>query len=149
MIRTEKAYQESLKRLEEDQKVIDAQIAELQKLDIAAEDVDRAMAPIRCFNEQIKEEVKQYERIKKGDCSDFQNLEDLGKLLIAKRIANGLSQRDLAEKLEVSEAQVSRDERNEYYGISIERGAKILSAMGESVSLIDQKPNKDRELVKH
>ena len=33
-------------------------------------------------------------------------------LLIALRIAKGLTQRELAERLEVSETQVSRDERH-------------------------------------
>src|SRR2546421_13058436 len=37
----------------------------------------------------------------------------IGQLLIAARIANGMSQRELADRLGVSETQVSRDERNE------------------------------------
>ena len=39
-------------------------------------------------------------------------------MLIALWIAKGLTQRELAERLEVSEMQVSRDERNEYYGVT-------------------------------
>ncbi len=37
----------------------------------------------------------------------------IGRLLISVRIANGLSQRDLAERLDVHESVVSRDERND------------------------------------
>jgi transcriptional regulator with XRE-family HTH domain len=40
-------------------------------------------------------------------------LRGLGHLLIALRIAQGVSQRELAKRLEVHESQVSRDERNE------------------------------------
>ena len=45
------------------------------------------------------------------------------------RIAQGLTQRDLAKRLAVHESQVSRDERNEYFGISMERAVKILDAL--------------------
>jgi transcriptional regulator with XRE-family HTH domain len=51
-------------------------------------------------------------------------------MLIGVRIALGLSQRELAEKLGVHESQVSRDERNEYYGIAVERVSRILEALG-------------------
>lgn len=52
-----------------------------------------------------------------------------GQLLITSRIAQGISQRDLARRLDVHESQVSRDERNEYFGITLERAAKILDAL--------------------
>jgi len=41
-----------------------------------------------------------------------------------------MSQRELATKLEVHESQVSRDERNEYHGITVERAIRILEALG-------------------
>ena len=40
----------------------------------------------------------------------------IGRLLTALRIAGGLAQRELAQRLGVDESQVSRDERNEYFG---------------------------------
>ena len=45
--------------------------------------------------------------------------EDSGHLLISLRIAKGISQRELAKRLNVHESQVSRDERNEYFGITL------------------------------
>ena len=50
-------------------------------------------------------------------------------MLISARIAQGMSQRELARRLEVHESQVSRDERNEYFGITLERAVKILDAL--------------------
>ena len=41
----------------------------------------------------------------------------------------GISQRELARRLGVHETQVSRDERNEYFGITLERAAKILNVL--------------------
>jgi hypothetical protein len=36
------------------------------------------------------------------------------------RIAQGITQRELAKRLGLHESQVSRDERNEYFGITLE-----------------------------
>ncbi|MBI2480163.1 MAG: helix-turn-helix transcriptional regulator [Planctomycetia bacterium] len=41
-----------------------------------------------------------------------------------------MSQRELAEKLGVHESQVSRDERNEYHGLTVQRAARILDVLG-------------------
>jgi Helix-turn-helix len=41
--------------------------------------------------------------------------------------------RELAQRLGVDESQVSRDERNEYYGITVERAQRILDALGAQV----------------
>ena len=41
----------------------------------------------------------------------------------------GISQRELARRLGVHESQVSRDERNEYFGITLERAVKVLDAL--------------------
>ena len=46
------------------------------------------------------------------------------------RIALGLTQQELAERLKVSAAQVSCDERNDYHGITVERAQRILEALG-------------------
>ena len=60
-------------------------------------------------------------RLKGGEFDELENLRGLGHLLIALRIAQGISQRELARRLDVHESQVSRDERNEYFGITLER----------------------------
>lgn len=40
-----------------------------------------------------------------------------------------MTQAELAKKLGVSEAQVSRDERHEYYGATTEKIEKVMKAM--------------------
>jgi transcriptional regulator with XRE-family HTH domain len=49
--------------------------------------------------------------------------------LVDTRRAQKMSQRELARRLDVHESQVSRDERNEYFGITLERAIKILDAL--------------------
>ena len=68
------------------------------------------------------------------------NSQGIGRLLIAVRIAQGMTQRELAERLAVHESQVSRDERNEYHGITVERASRILEALGVTVrSIVETK----------
>lgn len=57
------------------------------------------------------------------------------------RITRGLTQRKLADLLGVSETMVSRDERNEYHGITVERVNKIIEALGvRIISHVEAKP---------
>ena len=64
-------------------------------------------------------------------------LRGIGQLLIGLRIAQGLNQRQLAERLGVHESQVSRDERNEYFNITLERASRVLDALdAEVVSIV-------------
>ncbi len=130
MIRNENEYREAVTRLDEEQKRIEAQKAQLEKMGLSPADVKRAIDPIQSFHLQLQEEVESYQRLKRGEFDEIWNLHDLGQLLISARIARGLTQRQLAEKLGVNESQVSRDERNEYHGITLERAARILELLG-------------------
>ena len=67
--------------------------------------------------------------MKRREFEDLDSLRGLGHLLITSRIAQGISRRELARRLGAHETQVSRDERNEYFGITLERAAKILEAL--------------------
>jgi ribosome-binding protein aMBF1 (putative translation factor) len=130
MIRTETEYQNSLKRLEQAEKLLHDQEAKLSAEGLRPAQIKRALDPSRVLHDQIKDEVDSYDRLKKGRLDELHNLHGVGQMLIGVRIAMGLSQRELAEKLGVHESQISRDERNEYYGITIERAARILDALG-------------------
>jgi len=69
------------------------------------------------------------------------NLYGLGQTLVGLTIALGLTQRELATRLGVHEAQISRDERNEYHGITVERASRILDTLGVQLrSSFDQPP---------
>ena len=63
------------------------------------EEQKRALDPLRSFHLQRQEEITHYERLKRGDLDAMENLHGLGRMLIALRIALGLTQRPLAERL--------------------------------------------------
>jgi len=130
MIRTESEYRKALEQLERDAQFIRDQRAHLESIGLEGEMLERALHPTLSFHEQLKEEVETYEQMCRGELGTLTSLSNVGRWLIGVRIAQGLSQKQLAERLGVSEAQVSRDERNEYRGISVDRAQNILQTMG-------------------
>jgi DNA-directed RNA polymerase specialized sigma subunit len=135
VIRTEAEYQDALKRLEQDRQVISMQRSRLQELKLQESEVQRALEPALAFHEQLREEVETYERLKRGDIAPIESLNEIGRILIGLRIARGVTQRQLAERLQVSESQVSRDERNDYVGITVERAQRVIRALEGTVRL--------------
>jgi len=129
MIRSEAEYREARKRLDEDRLFIQAQREALEAEGFNSEEVARGMEPTLSFHEQLREEVTFYERVKRFDFDAIIGLDQIGRMLIAYRVALNISQRELARRLGVSEAVVSRDERNEYHGISVERLQRVLDAL--------------------
>lgn len=129
MIRNDTEYQEAITRLAAEKKRLSDQKKRLQEMNLTPQEIKRALDPMRSFYLQLEEDVEGYERLKRGDLGEFQNLRDIGRVLVAARIARGLGQRELAERLGVHESQVSRDERNEYHNITLERAARILEAL--------------------
>lgn len=141
MIRNEREYKEALGRLKQDREVIAAQRQALAGRGLTEVEVNRGLSPLLSFHAQLEEEVEWYERARRREFKVSHDVRDIGHMLIALRIANGLTQKELAQKLGVSEAQVSRDERNEYHGITVERTQRILNAMGEALRLeVEERP---------
>jgi hypothetical protein len=129
MIRNQTEYREAVARvLKERQRFTEYELR-LRKEGLAPDEVARALEPLQSFHIQLQEEVESYERLKRGDFGELQNLHGLGQTLIALRIFLGLTQRQLAKRLGVHESQVSRDERNEYHGITVERATQILDTL--------------------
>ncbi|MDN4524929.1 helix-turn-helix domain-containing protein [Fictibacillus fluitans] len=129
MIKNEAAYQKALEKLKQDREFIVNEEKRFNDMGLNSEQIEMAIQPLISFHEQLKEEVKYYERIKRGSFNPIHKFTDIGKSLIAYRIYKGMSQAQLAEILNVSESQVSRDERHEYYGATTEKIEKVMKAM--------------------
>ncbi|QKY70284.1 helix-turn-helix transcriptional regulator [Lentibacillus sp. CBA3610] len=138
MIKTESAYKEAIEKLKQDKDFIASEKEKFKNMGLEDDHIELAIQPYISFHEQLKEEVDYYERIKRGEFETVINLRTIGKTLIAYRIYLGMTQNELAEKLGVSASQISRDERNEYYGATIERIQNVMEAMEMiSVTKID------------
>ena len=135
MIRTKKEYQGAKATLEGLRNGVQAQRAEFERLGLGAVEVERALQPMEGFIGQVEAEMAQYDRWRQGQIEPAADLAHVGQLLIGLRIVRGWSQRELAARLGVSEAQVSRDERSEYHAITVDRAQRILDVLGVQVTL--------------
>lgn len=134
MIRNDAEHAMAVDRIKAEQSRIETLKAELAADGLTEEEIKRAVDPFLSFHLQLVEEVEAYERLKRGEFEGLINFYGIGRLLIALRVYRGFSQRDLAGKLKVHESQVSRDERNEYHGITIARASRILEVLGVELS---------------
>ena len=134
MIRTESEYQEAIRRFNQDREVAEKQKQALIAKGYPPEEVERGMQPLLSFHYQLEEEITSYENLKRGNFTPAKRLTDLGRLLIGMRIASGLTQKQFADRLAVKESQVSRDERNEYHGITLARAQRIIDMLQADVT---------------
>lgn len=130
MIRNDNEYKEAVQRLQDERERHSQHEKQLAKSGLSKAQIKRAMDPLRSFHLQLAEEVAAYERLRRGDLGTLENLHGLGRTLVSLRIARGLTQRELARRLGVDESQISRDERNEYHGVTVERASRVLDALG-------------------
>ena len=130
MIRTENDYKRAVRERDEQAKRLKVQEQKLKKGGLGRAELKRALDPVRSFHQDLVEEIKVYEAIKRGDLRAVARLGTLGQQMIGLRIAKGLSQRELAARLGVHETQISRDERNEYHGLTLDRANRIMESLG-------------------
>jgi transcriptional regulator with XRE-family HTH domain len=132
MIRNMREYNVTLERIEDFAKQIRAATDSLRQERFVDADIAVATAPVRQLLDELVWERELYDRLRTEGLAAVPSYPpgERGKALIAIRIARGLSQRELADALGVSQAQVSRDESNEYRGITNERYARVLDALG-------------------
>lgn len=113
MIRNDTEYREALSRLSAERQRLVVFRKRLRSEGLADDEIKRMTDPVESFHAQLKEEVASPERLKQKEIGELVNFNGLGPLLVSLRIAQGITQRELAKRLGVDESQITRDERNE------------------------------------
>ena len=92
-------------------------------------------AALRSKFADLQEELHEYESLQSNSPGilELTSLEELPRALIRARIATGLSQADLAEKLGLKEQQIQRYEATDYAGVSMQRISDVVGALGIKV----------------
>lgn len=129
---------------EKQRSVASAQLDKLQDELVAAKarGTDQAwlkQAEIDALKSQIADieaEIAEYDLLKSGQVSFSKAyaLEELPRVLVQARIASGMSQTDLGEKLGVKPQQIQRYEATDYMGASLARLVEISKALGVKAS---------------
>jgi HTH-type transcriptional regulator / antitoxin HipB len=85
---------------------------------------------------QLKQELAEYEQLKSGNIVTFVlgSLNDLPTTLIKARIAAGMTQKELADKIGVREQQIQRYEANHYNSASFDRLRSIAVALNIEIT---------------
>ena len=132
MIKNERQYRFTKTQVER----FEQTLAELKRRNL--EDIDVhpliAKAQVDAVGGQLadlKEQLRVYESLKAGEFP-MENLEvvsDLAHMLIRARIAQGLSQRALAERLGLKEQQIQRYEATDYTSASLGRIMEVVSGL--------------------
>jgi ribosome-binding protein aMBF1 (putative translation factor) len=86
--------------------------------------------------EEMQTELAEYEKLQSGayGAISVESFDELPRALVRARIASGLSQKDLADKLNLKEQQVQRYEATEYSAASLARIQEIVRALGIKVA---------------
>ena len=79
--------------------------------------------------EELKTDIATFETYQASDIPDLGILEDLSETLIRARIAAGLTQAELAERLGMKPQQVQRYEASQYASASLERLQEVARAI--------------------
>jgi DNA-binding XRE family transcriptional regulator len=86
--------------------------------------------------EDLLSEIKEYETLTSPDLRILEiDSERLEKAIVSFRIASGMTQSDLADRLEIQEQQIQRYEQNDYLTASFERVIQILKSLQVEVIL--------------
>lgn len=125
-------------------KVSGDRLAELKKMLVAAENQASERSWIKSAQinslkgliSDIEEEMEEYNLLKSGKVSFFKvrALDDLPRTLVRARIASGMSQADLAQRLGMELLQLQRYEDSDYMGASFGRLIEIAAMLGVKLS---------------
>lgn len=134
MIQNERQYkitQTKLRDLEQDLLVVEASESELHPRKILAR-----KNSLNILITELQQEITEYDRLKSGKVTKFpiDSLKDLPVVMIKARIAVGMTQKQLAEKIGVQEQQIQRYEANNYHAVGFDRLQEVMSALDVTVS---------------
>ncbi|MBS2009635.1 MAG: helix-turn-helix transcriptional regulator [Cyanobacteria bacterium SZAS TMP-1] len=133
MMKTEKEYEAAKVQLSKLNELYEAQLKDLKSKGLTAAQAQDSLSSSWTYARQCQEEIDLYEKLKKGELPPMKHFSTKGKYFVAARIAKGMTQRELADKLGVRESAVSRDERNEYHGMSVEKMERLADALGVKI----------------
>ena len=74
MIRNETEYQEVSSRLEEERKRLAEHRSRLKEAGLSKTEIKRVIDPMESFRLQLQEELASYERLKRGEFEELDNL---------------------------------------------------------------------------
>src|SRR5208283_4857960 len=87
---------------------------------------------LRSQLQDLEQELREYETLRSGEESvlTLDSFAELPRALIKARVASGLTQKDLADRLGLKEQQIQRYEATDYTAASVRRLKQVIKALG-------------------
>jgi ribosome-binding protein aMBF1 (putative translation factor) len=134
MIKTERQYQITK--------------AQAEKFEVALKQADARTYPdpllaqlerdaLRSQFEELRDELSEYDQLRSGSVREIvvDAVDQLPHALIKARIASGLSQKDLADRLGLKEQQIQRYEATDYSTAGLGRIGEVVKALGSAIQM--------------
>ena len=129
MIQNQHQYQVTLNKLRDLERVR-VELEEIKDTLHPRQFLGRENSLVRSID-TLQQEIAEYKSLKQQQISiKITSIEELPLALIRARIAMGMTQKELAEKMGVKEQQVQRDESNQYNSAGFRRIAEVADALG-------------------
>jgi len=135
VIANERQYKITKAALRRFEKAIDAHEGDGSSPDVAPRIQQATLEALVSEADELRAQIKRYEALRDGEIKqrELTSLRELPIALIEARIAAGLTQKALAERLGVPQQQVQRWEASRYSGVGVERLQEIADALGVEV----------------
>lgn len=136
MITNEKQYKTAKVQIENLQSSLDNFPSNVVNTQAETRLIELSKQAIEVQLQDLVEEVREYEDLKAGSIvvTEISDLKDLPKSLIKARIANGMTQSDLAARLGLKMQQIQRYEADEYSAASLKTLIRIATELNVSIS---------------
>ena len=128
MIKSEREKNRKLQEIKDCEKLIAQNRELLERIGLSQDQIEKHIQPSVALLKELRAAVAEYESLTQGN-PPSESIEKIGDMLVKLRIYKQLTQKALAEKIGVDETQVSRDERNHYRGVSLDRLLKVVQAL--------------------
>lgn len=136
MIKTQTEFRAAIRDVEAMSQRIQLLTSSLQSRGLPHAEIMDLIQPQQTELSKLRQEIDWFLAAQEGEVSQQWSFADIGKMLIVLRIARGLTQKELAERLKVKPALISKDELREYQGLTVQRLGRILEAL-EAKSFIE------------
>jgi transcriptional regulator with XRE-family HTH domain len=130
MIKNDREKQKLEDEIKKHQQLLDSNRDVLRKANISEQEIAKHVEVTEAILAKLNADLDEYNKLKAGELPDGCALECIGEILVKLRISQKMSQKELAEKINVNETQLSRYERTGYRGSGIERIKEVLEALG-------------------
>ena len=129
MIQNEHQYKVTQNKFKEAEVTLDELLA--QESDFRPRQFTNRKLSLETTIERLKAELNKYESLKSGNAQiRISSLQDLPIALIEARIALGMTQKQLADKIGIHEQQIQRHEANQYGSVAFDRITIVAQALG-------------------